>query len=366
MSERGKQEKHYPWKRSLMCMMLSSVLLASCGIAKDKEIQAPISEDKASEENPPTNEPVPQVPETTHDTAPLTGEPLDKPSNLRPLAVMVNNAPQARPQSGLTQADIVYEVLAEGGITRLVAIFQSKGTTEKLGPIRSIRPYLIDIGESYGGVLVHAGGSNDAYAILQQQHKEDLDEISNAGAYFVRDKSRKAPHNLYSDADRLRAGADKRNYKKEVPIPKYTFRTEDELPSGDDASSVDITFLLKNYKVTYAYDAASKQYQRSINGKSHIDLNTGQQLSAANVVVLGAKHKTLDDVGRLSVDVTSGGEAILFQRGKMIKGQWVRTKNEAIRFVKDGQEVPFYPGTTYFNIVPNAPSFSSHVNITSP
>lgn len=94
---------------------------------------------------------------------------------------MINNAPAARPQSGISEADILYEVLAEGGITRLIGIFQSHAGVVKIGPIRSIRPYLLDIGESYGGITVHAGGSPDAYAILQRQKKADMDEIGRAG-----------------------------------------------------------------------------------------------------------------------------------------------------------------------------------------
>ncbi|MGN7360511.1 DUF3048 domain-containing protein [Paenibacillus sp. SAF-054] len=354
--------------RSIMlCVIVSASLLAGCGQQNAETPKEPVVEEQMPLEEPAPENPVPSgEPEQAAFTAPLTGLPMDHAPTSRPLSIMINNAPAARPQSGLTQADIVYEVLAEGGITRLIGIFQSKGTDEKIGPIRSIRPYLIDLGESYGGVLVHAGGSNDAYAILQKQHKEDLDEIGNAGAYFWRDKTRKAPHNLYSDADKLRAGADKLRYAKEVDIPSYAFRADDELPEGESASGVDITFLLKSYKVSYQYHEASKMYLRSINGKPHVDLNTGQQLSATNVVILGADHKTLDDVGRLAVNVEKGGEAILLQRGKVLRGQWVRAKNDVIRFVKDGQEVPLYPGTTYFNIVPNAPTFDSHLQIHQP
>ncbi|WP_136608801.1 DUF3048 domain-containing protein [Paenibacillus dokdonensis] len=348
---------------SLICLTLLGSILVSCGQPKADPPKAPVVEEQTPPDEPAQEDPISSGEPQTAYTAPLTGLPLDQPVTTRPLSIMINNAPAARPQSGLTQADIVYEVLAEGGITRLIGIFQSKGTDETIGPIRSIRPYLIDIGESYGGVLVHAGGSNDAYAILQKQHKEDLDEIGNAGAYFWRDKSRKAPHNLYSNADKLREGADKHGYKKDVNIPSYKFRAEDDMPEGDNASGVEITFLLKSYKVSYQYHEASKVYLRSINGKPHIDLNTNQQLTAANVVILGADHKTLDDVGRLAVNVVSGGEAILLQRGKVIKGQWVRGKGDVIRFVKNGQEVPLFPGTTYFNIVPNAPTFDSHVEI---
>ncbi|MEC0372611.1 DUF3048 domain-containing protein [Paenibacillus chibensis] len=368
----GKQDvtganRGYKLGSGLICLLLCGSLLAACGQQKADAPKAPAVEEQTPSEDPAQEDPISSgEPETAAFTAPLTGLPMDHAAAVRPLSIMINNAPAARPQSGLTQADIVYEVLAEGGITRLIGIFQSRGTDEKIGPIRSIRPYLIDIGESYGGVLVHAGGSNDAYAILQKQHKEDLDEIGNAGAYFWRDKTRKAPHNLYSDADKLRQGADKRGYKKEVDIPAYTFRAEEDLPEGDDASGVDITFLLKSYKVTYAYNAAGKMYLRSINGKPHIDLNTGEQLTATNVVVLGADHETLDDVGRLAVDLEKGGEAILLQRGKVIQGRWVRAKGDVIRFVKDGKEVPLYPGTTYFNIVPNAPTFDSHIQLHQP
>ncbi|MCJ8014091.1 DUF3048 domain-containing protein [Paenibacillus sp. KQZ6P-2] len=354
------------WYKAGSCfivVILCGSMLAACGQPKADAPTAPIVEEQAPPEEQAPEDPVPSGEPQANYTAPLTGLPMDHAPTARPLSVMINNAPAARPQSGLTQADIVYEVLAEGGITRLIGIFQSKGADEPIGPIRSIRPYLINLGESYGGVLVHAGGSNDAYAILQKQHKEDLDEISNAGAYFWRDKSRKAPHNLYSNADKLREGADKRGYKKEVNIPVYKFRAENDLPEGENASGVDITFLLKSYKVSYQYDEDSKLYQRSINGKPHVDLNNGQQLTAANVVILGADHQTLDDVGRLAVDVEKGGEAVLLQRGKIIKGRWVRAKGDVIRFVKDGQEVPLYPGTTYFNIVPNAPTFDSHLQI---
>ncbi|WP_145950003.1 DUF3048 domain-containing protein [Paenibacillus sp. Y412MC10] len=360
------------WRRlagTLLCLTLSGSLLAAC---TEKAAEAP-QPPAAGEQQPAQDEPAPEETappeaaeqEPTAYTAPLTGLPLEQPADKRPLAVMINNAPAARPQSGLSQADIVYEVLAEGGITRLIGIFQSRGTEETIGPIRSIRPYLIDLGESYGGVLVHAGGSNDAYAIIQRQHKEDLDEISNAGPYFWRDKSRKAPHNLYSNADKLREGADKRGYAEHVELKSYPFHdpADDTVPEGEDAAGVDVTFLLQSYKVSYKYDTATKLYQRFINGKPHIDLNNKEQLTAANVIVLGADQKVLDDVGRLDIDVSSGGKAVLLQRGKVLEGKWVRAKGDVIRFVKDGQEVPLYPGTTYFNIVPNAPSFDSHLQL---
>ncbi|MCA0757867.1 DUF3048 domain-containing protein [Paenibacillus sp. N4] len=309
----------------------------------------------ASEAPPPTPEPLPY-------TAPLTGIKQATEAKARPIAVMINNFAAARPQSGLTNADVIWEVLAEGGITRLIAVFQSTdAATDTVGPVRSIRPYLIDIGDSYGAVLGHAGASTDGYAVLQKQGKPYLDEISNAGGSFWRSKDRKAPHNLYTSLEKLREGADKKKYKTDVTVPAYTFADEGAAEPGVPATGITVSFLLKDYKVGYSYDAAAGLYKRSINEKPHIDLNNGEQLTGTNVVVIGANHRTLDNEGRLAVNLTDGGPAVLFQKGKAIEAEWVRAPDGMIRIVLNGAELPLVPGKTFFHIVPNSPSFESHV-----
>ncbi|MFL0557843.1 MULTISPECIES: DUF3048 domain-containing protein [Paenibacillus] len=345
----------------LLLLFLLIMMLSACGKvgepAAPADTNAPPQLTETPEDNP---EPEPAAPAYT---APLTGLPLEEPLTRRPLAIMINNAPAARPQSGLIDADVVYEVLAEGGVTRLVSIFHSQADNAKIGPIRSIRPYMIDLGESYHGVLVHAGASNEAFAILQRQHKEDLDEITNAGAYFWRDKSRKAPHNLYSNVEKLLEGAAKRGYTTEdTAVPGYLFYKENEhSDSLETANHVEIKFQLDSYRVGYEYDAASGLYKRFINGEPHTDLETGDPLTAANVVVMGADHRVLDDVGRLEVGLELGGEAILFQQGKVIQANWIRKEGDMIRFIKDNAEIPMVPGQTFIHIVPNTPDFASHV-----
>jgi hypothetical protein len=298
-------------------------------------------------------------------TAPLTGLPVEQPVLERPLAVMINNAPAARPQAGLSQADMVYEVLAEGGITRLVAFFQSHGGDVKVGPVRSIRPYLIELGETYGALPIHAGGSTDAYAILQQQRKEHLDEISNGGAYFWRSKDRRPPHNLYTDVNRLRKGSDSKGYATHTDVPVYTYLKSGETPVMVDetATSLQIRFLLKSYRVSYTYDPADQQYKRFVNEKSHVDQNNNQQLSAANVIVMSTRHQTLDDVGRLSVELDGSGEAMVFQQGQLIQAEWQHTPGDAIRFMKNGVEIPLTPGTSYIHVVPADTPLKEHVTI---
>jgi hypothetical protein len=346
--------------RSVFIFGLLILVLSACssGAGSNTEEAAPTPAASTEPEATPTPEPTPEL----GFTAPLTGLKRETEAAARPVAVMINNLKPARPQSGLTNADVVWEVLAEGGITRLVAIFQSTDAeNDAIGPIRSIRPYLIDIGESYGAILAHSGASNDGYDILQHQNKPYLDEISNAGPYFWRSKDRKAPHNLYSELAKLRAGAEKKGYKSDVTVPTYPFAEEGSTTSGETAASIEIKFLLKDYKVSYAYDEASGVYKRSINDEPHTDLNNGEQLTAVNVVVLGANHKTMDDYGRLSVDLHAGGSAILFQKGKAVACEWVRSKDNMVRLMKDGAELAFIPGKTFFHVVPNTPTFTEHV-----
>jgi len=348
----------------LLLALLMLLLAAGCGGKQENNGNA----DQDADQQEPIVVPEPEPEPQPAYFAPLTGLPRDEEAKKRPVAVMINNLKPARPQSGLPHADVVWEVLAEGGITRLIAIFQSDEAYDgAIGPIRSIRPYMIELAESYNAVIVHAGASTDAYGILRKQKKEHLDEITNAGAYFRRDKSRKAPHNLYSDLPNLRAGAEKRGYAADAAIPAYRFL--DDEGDGTTAGSVreiDIRFQLKNYIVTYRYDENKRQYLRFIDGEPHTDLVSGEQLAATNLVVLGTSHKVLDDEGRLAVDLDSGGPAMLIRRGEAIECTWERDASGVIRLMKDGAELPFARGTIYYHVVPDAKSLADHVTIRQP
>ncbi len=356
-------------KKGRWCMpIVLAVVLTAC---QSDESTVPAPSSVSVPESMPQTESVPE--ETVQQpayTAPLTGLEVEQPDRARPIAVMINNAPAARPQSGLSEADMVYEVLAEGGITRLIAVYQSYHGDATIGPVRSIRPYLIGIGDSLHALLVHAGGSTDAYAILQGGGREHLDEITNASAPFWRDSSRKAPHNLYTNETKLREAAAKKGYTETVDIPAFPFlnvsskeNANTPAASTESARQIELRFLLKSYQVGYRYDSAAGLYTRQINGKDHIDLNNNKPLTAANVIVLAGSYKVLDDIGRLSLNLNAGGEALLFQQGKVIRGEWKHGQDDAIRFYSQGQEVPLLAGTTYYNIVPDTPSFYEHLTI---
>ncbi|WP_281884664.1 DUF3048 domain-containing protein [Paenibacillus sp. YYML68] len=348
-----------------------AVLLASCnsggtdpgsGPAREQPVESVFKQQPADAQAPKPIQPA--------YTAPLTGAAMDAPNTSRPFMVVVNNAPQARPQSGLSQADIVYEVLAEGEITRLIGLFQSSSFEGPVGPVRSIRPYFISIGQGYKAIHVHAGGSPDGYSLLADERLAHLDEITNAGALFWRDKARKAPHNLYTSLSQLKEGAAKRGLSQEVAAdPVYTFVQKDsdaqEAMSAQqvEATKLEVTFLVQSYRVSYTYEDATHLYKRAINEQPHVDLNTGEALSAANVVVLGTKHRVLDREGRRDVTLIGSGPAVLFQRGKARTVEWSRQhEDDPVRLYEQGREAALQPGQTHVLIVPDQPSFDSHLS----
>lgn len=295
----------------------------------------------------------------------LTGLKTENPINNRPIMFMINNHPSARPQSGLSNADIIYEFLAEGEITRLLAIFQSEKVNGSIGPVRSIRPYFIDIAKSYDAIPVHAGGSPDAYNILSEQDNSSLDEITNAGSYFWREGFRKAPHNLYTSISKIEEAIKKKGYRENNKFSDasvYKYLPEQSLASGEPAINIDITFLIKEYKVTYQYDSQLSLYRRLINGKPHVDLNNNEQITTSNVVVLGTEHKVMDSEGRLDVKLIGKGPALLFQQGVVKRVEWSRDKeNNAIRLLDNNIELLFEAGKIHFLVVPLKPTFESHV-----
>lgn len=342
-------------KLLILSLLLLGLSLSGCG-----------KEETATQPKPPAPQvetPEPQEPEepakpTFKYTAPLTGLGTNEELPKRIMMVMINNAPQARPQSGLDKADIVYEILAEGAVTRFVGIYHSQ-KPEVIGPVRSIRPYYVDIGSGFDAIMVHAGGSPDALHTLNSQGMAHMDEIYNSGSSFWRESFRKAPHNLYTDLDKLWKGAESLGFRMEAEIPELTFTEESQEAVGSPAKKINVR-VTGQYQISYEYDEALKRYKRFTMDKAHIDLTTKQQLSAVNLLVLASPHKILDKEGRRDVDVFGPGKGYLFQRGKAQEITWER-KGGLIRAYDDGKEIPMYPGNTWVNIIPNSPALNQSV-----
>jgi hypothetical protein len=281
----------------------------------------------------------------------LTGIGTDVEVKTRPMMYMVENQAKARPQDGLHLADIVFEILAEGEITRFVAVYQSQ-EAEIIGPVRSIRPYFVQLGHGLDALVVHAGWSQEAMNMLVAKKVAHFDEVYGDGAYYWRDKTRKPPHNLYSSTELIRKGAKAKKYREEWNNPSLSFYEEDKVPviTGWPALSITIPYI-KGYKVGYEYDAVNQRYIRSMAGELHKDKTTNTQITAENIIVCFSKHRVLDNVGRREVDVIGPGEGYIIQRGQLRNITW-ESKNGVIRPFIDGKEVELVPGQTWIHVVP--------------
>jgi len=324
----------------VLILILSSIFLIGCN---NNEAMKPIEEENVIVDNQP-------IVDEVKFYAPLTGLPTNEKVDNRIIGVMINNHSKARPQSGLLQADMVYEVLAEGMITRFVAIYQSQ-EADLIGPVRSIRPYYIDIINGFDAYIVHSGSSQEALATLQNSNLPDIDEIENAGSVFWRVDFRKMPHNLYTNTTKITSFAEKRGYRLEGYIPELVFINEGKKIEGDSATNITIKYA-SDYIVGYQYDEKAGVYKRYINGNPHTDLDTGEQLTASNIIVARADHRVVDSDGRREIDVYGPGDGYLFQDGKVQAIEWERTDG-VIRAFVDGEEQGLIPGQTWTLIVEN-------------
>lgn len=282
----------------------------------------------------------------------LTGEVIYQKDEHQVIAVMINNEPGAIPQSSLNQAEYLYEALIEGGATRIMAIYHHT-YPKKVGPIRSARPYFMQIAKSLNAYYVHCGGSPQAYRLFKQNYIPHIDAIYIGGGIFYRTSDRKAPHNLYSTMESLIKYFDKKGYKKQQGYKFYPLTDSVVNKYSSENSKVKIRFS-GWYYVKYEYDHVKKAYKRFVKEKPHIDKETGVELFAKNLIILVAKYDTIknDDKGRQEVDF-SKGKGYLLQEGKTIPITYTfDIKNSFTMKDNDGKEIKLLKGNTWFEIVP--------------
>ena len=288
--------------------------------------------------------------------APLTGLMVDSSfANRRALAVVVENSPDARPQSGLNDADIVYETVAEGGITRMLAVYQSKDSNE-IGPVRSARFYFIDWLSEIGAVFVHIGGNIMALDEIKAKAIPDINQFF-YGSYFWRDPARYAPHNVYTTTKKIYSAISKAGYDKNYEVKKLTFKKEAALEERTVSQTIKIPFSSYSFLVSYLYDRNNNDYVRSIAGVVHKDKKTGLAIRPKNVVVQFesiTNIKSRDGVTTGKIATIGTGRAIVFQDGKAIPATWNKASRSAQTRLIDsnGQEIALNPGQTWFEIVP--------------
>ena len=295
------------------------------------------------------SEPVPNVPPF------LSGIWSEENTDSYPVAVVIDNLDVSRPQAGLDKAPLVYETLAEGGITRFLAVFSSADDILKIGPVRSARPYFIDLAIEHRAAFAHSGGSPEALARLQAGTDAvlNLDEFA-WGNFFFRDRKRVAPHNLYISADLLRnALAERKRFDVQSLSPwvwSEVLENSDEL-----ASAGTITIPFSNgigYTVTWKFDESIGMWTRRYNGNEHRAAD-GSPVQASTIVVQWTKMEILDDVGRRAIAIVGSGKAVVFRDGVAIPGRWEKTsKSVRTRVYTDtGEEISFAPGKVWVEIV---------------
>ncbi|MDA1079680.1 MAG: DUF3048 domain-containing protein [bacterium] len=306
----------------------------------------------------------------------------------RPLAVMIENAPDSRPQSGLSDADIVFEAIAEGGVTRFMGMFycgvQANDTT--LAPVRSARSYFIDYASGFNLPLyVHVGGANlpgpaDALGQINQYGwalENDLNQFSIGYPTFVRNGDRikgkevATEHTMETTTELLWAVGDDRGWtnlsperkigRKVVPPAEWSegfkpWTFSDETTSSSDATKISFEFWTgySQYAVEWQYDAATKMYKRVMAGEPHVELNNGEQIAAANVVVLLTTEKgPIDELKHMLYTTTGTGKALLFKNGEAITAKWSKkTRESELRFTDSaGKDIPMARGLTWISIV---------------
>jgi hypothetical protein len=286
---------------------------------------------------------------------PLTGLEAEDESVLdrRVLAVKIENSPEARPQMGLAEADIVYEQEAEGGITRFIALYQCSDA-DRIGPIRSAREVDPMVLQQYGDPLfVHAGGIRSVFRAIDEAGIEQIN-CNFEEETCPRDESRVAPHDVFTSTESLRDFSGNGG-----TAPEAVFTFDDAVPDGAERGRALHLDFSPVADVNWRYRNNNEVYIRFHGEESH-RLEDGSQVAAANVVVMLVDRESTrqtDSAGNPvpTFDVIGSGDLLVFRNGKVIEGQWRRESEEDVTELVDarGEEISLAPGTTWVELFPS-------------
>jgi hypothetical protein len=276
------------------------------------------------------------------------------PSPLASLAIMIENQADARPQTGLTQADVVYEALAEGGITRFIGLFLS-GDAPVVGPVRSLRHYFAFMAADYGADVVHIGASPEGFTWRDAMHMGHLDESAgDPGVWRV--STRPPPHNAYTDTAADRGFLSARGWQQNHRWGPLLF--SEQAPRGEaPAQSVNLRFYPWPYQVDYEWDGDQGRYLRFMEGAPHRDAASGEQIAPATVVVQYADVEAIpnDEKLRLDVNLVGGsGPLLVFSNGTRREGSWSKgaPTDSSIWLDEHGNPMVIPPGPVWVEVVP--------------
>lgn len=287
---------------------------------------------------------------------PLTG--LDAPSEeavmQRVVSVKIENSPEARPHTNIQLADVVYETVTEGGITRFNALYHSQAP-EVLGPVRSARLSDLYIVSQYHALFAFSGASPSVNAAINAAGLENLSQDAGVSAPYRRSGQRSAPHNLYGNVVAMREEAARRGMPASAPVAGLAFDRRASAETTPTITQITIPFSNAN-TVTWNYDAAARAYLRVNNGKPFTDVGTNQQVRATNVVIMWAQHNAAssDVTGSTTFDIVLAGtgRASIFRGGQRYDGTWEAARDAPPVFkADDGTQLKLSPGNTWVQVV---------------
>lgn len=291
-----------------------------------------------------------EPPKPTTEASRLTGVQVPPEYNQLPVTgIMIENSPDARPQSGLKDAGVVFEAVAEGGITRFLTLFQ-EAQPDYVGPVRSVRPYYLQWLQGFDAAVAHVGGSGEALEKIRTDGIKDLDQFYNGGAY-QRITQRYAPHNVYTSLGALLSLEKSKGYTSST-FTGFTRKAEKAIVPPT-VTSIDFVISGPLYNVHYDYDPDNVSYKRSEGGKPHTDERSGQQL-APKVVIALVMPQGIDPDGLHTTYSTIGsGKAYIFQDGGVTEGTWAKAADKEQFQFKDaaGAVIPLNAGQTWISVV---------------
>lgn len=362
--------------KKLIALSLASVMLFGAAGCKKETVAEPVEEKTETVKNEDSKEEtVTPVEEEAVEEDPnalekgmmrsyLSGLPVDeKIGSRRPIAVMLNNLEAAQPMSGVSYADVVYEYVVEGCITRLMGVFENYDKLDKIGSVRSCREYFVYTALEFDAIYMHFGQAAYALDILNSDYVDNLNGLGEAGdTCFYRTTDRKAPHNVYTSSKGIEAGIKKLGYREDhYDGYKGKFKFCDLDKEVTNENGVPATHLEPKYKINkpwFEYNEATKKYDRYQYDGPQIDDLTGEQISYDNVIFQYNSWVQLDEKDYLAFDVHSGGVFQYFTHGKCVVGKWKREINEdnydmsAIRYYDvDGNELEINNGKTFICVI---------------
>lgn len=328
----------------ILLLIISGGTIAAVYLANQKPAEV-------VKQTQPQPKPVPQ-PEPVKYYSPLTGNQVETEVATRQTVtgIMLENSPDARPQSGLKDSGVVFEAIAEGGITRFLALYQEQ-KPQLIGPVRSVRMYYVDWVASFNASVAHIGGSAAALKEVRNGNYRDIDQFFNASTYW-RATNRYAPHNVYTSFEKI----DALNAKKGFTTSEFTgFTRKDSVAATPAATSINVKISGPLFNNSYAYNATTNTYDRSQAGKPHLDREAGQISPRVVIAIKVNQVKVFEDGYREQIEAIGSGSATVFQDGTVQEVTWRKASRIAQITFTDaaGNDVPLARGQTWLMAIPN-------------